>query len=144
MKLFFLFDEYTDVATPHEAQEQADMVMDAIRNPDKARPVGECVLGEAARQFWLLSSKSACEGARRRFIKTFDEYTTSVVHQAEDRAQNHIRNIDDYLRVRRDTVGATSSLNILEFSLNLPDEVFEDPVIQNLANACTDLILIDN
>ncbi|KAG6886195.1 hypothetical protein C0992_004565 [Termitomyces sp. T32_za158] len=144
MKLFFLFDECTDVATPQEAQEQANMVMDAIRNPDKARPVGECILGEVARQFWLLSSKSACEGARRRFIKTFDEYTTSVVHQAEDRAQNHIRNVGDYLRVRRDTVGATSSLNLLEFSLDLPDDVFDYPVIQNLTNACVDLLLIDN
>lgn len=50
MKLFFLFDEYTDVATPHEAQEQKNIVMDAIRDPNKARPVGECVLGEAVRQ----------------------------------------------------------------------------------------------
>jgi hypothetical protein len=50
MNLFFLFDEYTDVADPNEAQRLAAIVMDAIRNPDKPRPLGECVVGEAARQ----------------------------------------------------------------------------------------------
>ncbi|KAG6895319.1 hypothetical protein C0993_009725, partial [Termitomyces sp. T159_Od127] len=144
MKLFFLFDEYTDVATPHEAQEQANIVMDAIRNPDKERPIGECVLGEAARQFWILSSKFACDGARRRFVETFEEYTASVVQQAEDRAQNYIRNVDDYLRVRRNTIGVKPSLVILQFGLNLPDGVFEDPVIQKLSTACVDMISIDN
>ncbi|KAG5350419.1 hypothetical protein C0989_011141 [Termitomyces sp. Mn162] len=50
MGLFDVFDRYTDVAAPREAQEMADMVMDAIRNPDKARPAHECVVGEVARQ----------------------------------------------------------------------------------------------
>lgn len=50
MNLFFLFDEYTDVATPREVQNMAEIVMDALRNPDQARQVDECVVGEAARQ----------------------------------------------------------------------------------------------
>ncbi|KAG5721588.1 Pentalenene synthase [Termitomyces sp. T112] len=99
MGLFDVFDRYTDVAAPREAQEMADMVMDAIRNPDKARPAHECVVGEVARQFWKLSMQCASEGASRRFIKSFDEYTASVVQQAEDRAQNYIRSIDEYFLV---------------------------------------------
>ncbi|KAG6893153.1 hypothetical protein C0995_001404, partial [Termitomyces sp. Mi166 len=144
MNLFFLFDECSDVATLHETQQMAVIVMDALRNPDKARTANECVVGEAARQFWKLSSKYACEGARRRFIETFDKYTASVVQQVQDRAHNYIRNIDEYLLVRRETIGVKPSLTILEFELNLPDEVFEDPVIQRLTNACIDMIFLSN
>ncbi|KAG6899485.1 hypothetical protein C0993_009779 [Termitomyces sp. T159_Od127] len=105
MHLFALVDEYTDTFTPGEAQRLVTIIMDAIRNPYKARPAGECVSGEVARQFWKSSSKRASEGARRRFDKAFDEYTTAVVQEAQDRTQRLIRNIDDYILVRRKTAG---------------------------------------
>ncbi|KAG6899722.1 hypothetical protein C0993_007529 [Termitomyces sp. T159_Od127] len=144
MYLFGLYDEYTDAATPREAQQLATMVMDAMRHPEKARPSGECVIGEVARQFWNLSSKSVSEGARRRFLKSFDEYTISVVQQAQDRAQKLIRNIDDYFTARLDTSGAKPALGVLEFGLDLPDQVFEDPVIQRLINASVNMIILTN
>ncbi|KNZ77923.1 hypothetical protein J132_03200, partial [Termitomyces sp. J132] len=64
MNWCFFFDECTDIATPQEAQEAQEMVtiaMDVIRNPDKERPHGEFIIGEATRQFWKLSSKCASE-----------------------------------------------------------------------------------
>ncbi|KAG5350396.1 Pentalenene synthase [Termitomyces sp. J132] len=144
MNLFALYDEYTDTATPHEAQQLATIVMDALRNPDKARPADECVVGEVARQFWQLSSKCASEIACRRFIEAFDMYTTSVVQQAQDRAQNYIRNIDDYILFRRSTAAVKAAFMPIQFTLNLPDEVFEDPVVQRLTDACGDLIMLMN
>lgn len=50
MNWFFLYDEYSDLATPQEAQEMATITLDALYNPEKARPAGECVIGEATRQ----------------------------------------------------------------------------------------------
>ena len=50
MAFFYAFDEYTDVRTEDEVQNLADIVMDAMRNPDKTRPEGENPLGEVARQ----------------------------------------------------------------------------------------------
>ena len=50
MNLFFVIDEYTDLATEFEAREMARIVMDAIRNPCQARPADEWVGGEIARQ----------------------------------------------------------------------------------------------
>ncbi|KAG6852845.1 hypothetical protein C0991_008616 [Blastosporella zonata] len=122
----------------------AAVVMDAIRNPQKLRPDDECVVGEAARQFWERSMLYASESSRRRFIETFDNYTASVVQQAHDRAENHIRGIDDYFVVRRDTIGARPSFVVLTFALNLPDEVFVDPMIQKVTNACIDMLILGN
>ncbi|KAG6884726.1 hypothetical protein C0993_008707, partial [Termitomyces sp. T159_Od127] len=53
MVLFAIFDEYTDISTPREAQQLATIIVDAMRNPEKARPADECVAGEVARQYVL-------------------------------------------------------------------------------------------
>lgn len=50
LHLLFVFDEYTDVASPAEARKQADIVMDALRNPHLERPKGEWLGGEMMKQ----------------------------------------------------------------------------------------------
>lgn len=95
-------------------------------------------------RFWELSSQFASIGARRRFIAALNSFTTAVVQQAQDRAQNYMRTVDEYFLIRRDTIGAKPAFAVLEFGLNLPDEVFEDPVIQTLTDVCIDLIILSN
>ena len=50
MNYFFLIDEITDAGDDATVRMNTDNMMDAFRNPDKARPVGEPILGEVARQ----------------------------------------------------------------------------------------------
>ncbi|KAG6884553.1 hypothetical protein C0992_006099 [Termitomyces sp. T32_za158] len=50
MNWFFLYDEHSDLMAPHEAQQLAALVLDAMRNPDRTRPAQECVVVEALRQ----------------------------------------------------------------------------------------------
>jgi hypothetical protein len=50
MNRFFILDEHSDKATTAEVRNQVDIIMDALRNPDKPRHEGECVGGEIARQ----------------------------------------------------------------------------------------------
>lgn len=50
MNFVFAYDEFADVLGKDGAQRQADIVMDALRNPNKARPQDEPVIGEVARQ----------------------------------------------------------------------------------------------
>lgn len=50
MNLFFIFDEHSDKSEADEVWHQVDIIMDALRNPDNARPEGEWVGGEVARQ----------------------------------------------------------------------------------------------
>ncbi|KAG6894724.1 hypothetical protein C0992_004965 [Termitomyces sp. T32_za158] len=144
MNLLFLLDEQFDIMAPREAQQLAAALQDAVCNPDKARPAHENVLGEALRQVWKSMSKVASVAARGRLIQSLESCITALVQQAKDRALDYIRNIDEYLPVRRETIGANPALIILEFQLNLPERFFEDPVIQRLNNACVDLIVLSN
>ncbi|KAG6867460.1 hypothetical protein C0993_002527 [Termitomyces sp. T159_Od127] len=144
MNWFFLYDDYSDLMTPHEAQKLAAIVLDAIRHPDKIRPAHECVVGEATRQLWNLISQCSSAAARSRLVKSLEAYTISVVQQAQDRALDYVRDIDEYLPVRRRTIGVKPAFVVLEFCLNLSDQILEDPIIQRLTNVCVDLIILSN
>jgi hypothetical protein len=50
MHFFFVYDEYTDDMHKGEAQQIADLVIDAINTKDVPRPHGEHFLPEMARQ----------------------------------------------------------------------------------------------
>ena len=51
MNLFYVFDEYTDIADGEGAGHIRDIVMDALYHPEKPRPEGEHLLGEMTREF---------------------------------------------------------------------------------------------
>jgi hypothetical protein len=51
MNLFYVFDEYTDIADAEGAEEIRNIVVDAMRNPHKTRPEGELSIGEMTREY---------------------------------------------------------------------------------------------
>jgi hypothetical protein len=95
-------------------------------------------------RFWARAIQTASPSSQRHFLETFTAYLRAVVVEALDREQSHTRSIDDYFKLRRLTVGAHPSFTICEMGMDLPDEVFYNPVIMELAECSTDLILIDN
>ncbi|KAF8493609.1 terpenoid synthase [Gautieria morchelliformis] len=144
MDLFFVIDEHTDVADGKTARNQADIVMDALRNPHTPRPTGEWVGGEVARQFWLNAVETATPSSQRRFIDSFQTYTDAVVQEAVDRGAGHIRDVQSYFEIRRETIGVKPSFAINEIHLTIPDEVMKHPVIVALSELSIDMLLIGN
>lgn len=144
MNLFFLLEEYTDNENGAVTKDLVDLVIDALHNPHKMRPEGECVLGEIARQFWARAIKTASLSSQRHFLETFTAYLHAVVVEALDREQGHRRSIDDYLKLRRLTIGATPSFAICEMGMDLPDEAFYHPTVVELVECSTDMIIIGN
>ncbi|KAF4625249.1 hypothetical protein G7Y89_g12922 [Cudoniella acicularis] len=118
--------------------------MDALRNPSHPRPEGEWVGGEVARQFWARVIGISTATFQRRFLETWEEYLQGTAQQAEDRCRSHIRDIASYMEVRRQTIGARPSFNILEMDMDLPDEVIEHPIIRELELLAIDLTIIAN
>ena len=51
MHAFFVLDDYTDALDAVSTKSLFDATMDAMENPDKARPQGETILGEMFRQY---------------------------------------------------------------------------------------------
>ncbi|KAL5482772.1 STS14 [Sanghuangporus weigelae] len=144
MNLFFVIDEYTDVEPQPVVREMVDIVIDALENPHKPRPQSEVILGEITRQYWQSAIKLATPTAQRHFIESFSAYLESLVQQAEDRDNNTNHSIASYLKHRHENIGTRPSYAVLEFRLNLPDEVIYHPTIVKLSEHITELILLDN
>ncbi|PCH42443.1 hypothetical protein WOLCODRAFT_51150, partial [Wolfiporia cocos MD-104 SS10] len=109
MHIFFLVDEYTDVESAPVVREMVDVMTDALRNPHKPRPIGEVLLGEVVRQFWERAIEIATPTSQAHFIESFVVYIESVVVQAADRDNDTVRDIDSYLKIRRDNAGLLPS-----------------------------------
>ena len=165
MNLFYIFDEYTDIADGEGADQIRDIVVDAFRHPEKPRPEGELMLGEMAREFvsflpfqsrhltslslssfWIRASNyvSPDDHCLPHFIHDFNTFTAAVVQEADDRAKRRHRPFLDYLSVRRNACGCLPSFALCEFGLNLPEEVYYHPRMVALREQGTDLVAVVN
>ncbi|KAI1782570.1 terpenoid synthase [Ganoderma leucocontextum] len=144
MNLFFVIDEHTDVLDEASVQVLADISMDALLNPIKPRPDGESVIGEIMRQFWSRAIRHATPMcyARPGFESAWSCYTASVVEQARDREGERVRTVEEYMVVRRLTIGAEPCYALAELGFSLPQEVHYHPLLQELQAAVTVNILI--
>lgn len=95
-------------------------------------------------RFWELAIKTASPGSQKRFLEYYEQYTQSVVQQAVDRQNKHIRTVDEYFAVRRDTIGAKPSFAVLELDFNLPQEVLDHPTIKEMEILSIDMIILGN
>ncbi|GJJ08045.1 hypothetical protein Clacol_002252 [Clathrus columnatus] len=145
MNLFFVIDEHTDGENASTVRTRVDIIMDAIRNPNIPPPNnGEWVGGEIARQFWENAIHRVSPVVQTRFINEFQAYLNAVVDEAADRESRYIRNIEDYFKIRRNTIGAKPSFAICEMYMNIPEEVMRHPVIKKLRELAIDTIIIGN
>jgi hypothetical protein len=62
----------------------------------------------------------------------------------EDHRIKRVRNVEDYLALRRDTCGVASTLSIIEFGLDLPADVLRHPIVASLTEGAVKLIGIIN
>ncbi|KAH7303422.1 isoprenoid synthase domain-containing protein [Stachybotrys elegans] len=144
MHLFFMFDEYSDKASPEEVADQAQALLAPLENPDNPRPDGEWVGGEISRSFWLRIPRTATETFRRRFWATWRDYVVSVVKQAQYRSKSIVLDLDAFLMVWHHTSGAPSTIALYEMDSDIPDEVRQHPVIVELETLAVDIIVIAN
>lgn len=68
----------------------------------------------------------------------------SVVQQSSDREHGCQRNIDDYLAIRRYTIGAEPSFVVNAMNMDLPDHVVEHPTLRRLELLAIDMIVMGN
>ncbi|KAH9847309.1 terpenoid synthase [Lenzites betulinus] len=144
MNLFFVIDEQTDEMDAAHTQELVNIVIDAMQNPEEPRPHGEAVVGEVARQFWIRASARATASGKARFMKEWIRYLYSLVEQARDRDEGILRNAEEYFALGRLTVGLTPSCALAVINMDIPLEVTNLPIFQDLHRIVTDIVLLDN
>lgn len=77
-------------------------------------------------------------------IESFTAYLESVVQQAADRENTKYHSIASYLAARHENIGTRPSYAVMEFDLDLDDDIIYHPIIVELTENITELILLDN
>ncbi|KAL0573035.1 hypothetical protein V5O48_008928 [Marasmius crinis-equi] len=81
-----------------------------------------------------------------RFVQAYLEFSASQIQQASNRSVDRIPPVQEFLLMRRATIGAALVEAMVEFSLDidLPDYVFEDPIVIAMSHATTDIMTWPN
>ncbi|KAJ8091259.1 hypothetical protein PM082_024528 [Marasmius tenuissimus] len=89
---------------------------------------------------------TSTEGALRRFIQAYLEFSASQIKQASNRSVDRIPPVQEFVLMRRATIGAPLVEAMVEYSLDidLPDYVFEDPIVIAMSHATTDIMTWPN
>ncbi|KAG9009834.1 hypothetical protein FRB93_005105 [Tulasnella sp. JGI-2019a] len=144
MSWLFAFDDLTDDGGLRENIEgmktAAKITMDALRNPKTYKT--EFKVGETLRSFWERASETASEGTQRRFVETCQLYVDAIYQQVVNRRHDQIPTFESFIQLRRDTSAVKLVFSLIEYSLNLdlPDAVFEDPIIKSLEQGANDIL----
>ena len=73
-----------------------------------------------------------------------EAYVHSVTEEVKDRMHNRVRPLEDYLRLRRLTIAGASIFGLLEFGLDLPNEVICHPTLVSLTEEGIELLITVN
>lgn len=77
-----------------------------------------------AKRFWDLGRITASPKAEQHFIDGVQSWVEAVCAQSADRENDHVRSIDDYMRLRYHTSAVRPTFAMLELELHIPDEVY--------------------
>ncbi|PIL24732.1 terpene synthase [Ganoderma sinense ZZ0214-1] len=128
----FSFDDLSDEGTfqsnPQAHQAAVDISMKVLRNP--AAPPPDFPFAAMLHEFFR-----AVEGWMR-----------SQVEQIRNRAIDEIPSVNDFIILRRQTIGGPIVESMIEYSLDLriPEDVWDHPILQDMSNALIDLMTWPN
>jgi hypothetical protein len=95
-------------------------------------------------RFWARAIAIAPAPSQRRFKETFIEYIKAVAFEAQDRMDDNIRSVESYLQLRLKTAGGYPALFPIDFSVDLSDEVMQDPTLSMLSDMLPESLILLN
>ncbi|KAJ8473020.1 hypothetical protein ONZ45_g16452 [Pleurotus djamor] len=145
----FSLDDISDEgelqSMPEHHQAKVDVTLSVLKAPPSAHVPG---LPYAAmlHDLWRRLTATATPGACRRFARAAEGWCRSQVWQCANRATGEIPSVDDFIVMRRHTIGAGMVEAMVEYALNidLPDEVFKHPTIMAMSTATNDIMTWPN
>ncbi|KZT33900.1 terpenoid synthase [Sistotremastrum suecicum HHB10207 ss-3] len=167
MFAMLLFDEVSDWQGEEDVRRRGGIIKDVLRDPHDLRPEGEDVLGRIFQRlvpntfsnsisshsdpsFWSRALSISSPSASRSYINSLETYIDSVVVEASDRSSHRLRTIEEYLSLRRRTIGVKPCFDLLFFDTNIdldqPEmkDSLKNPMVESLVDIAVDMIILTN
>ncbi|KAF8178349.1 isoprenoid synthase domain-containing protein [Mycena galopus ATCC 62051] len=152
--LFFVFDEYTNVANGKEAQELADLALKPLRNlnagcQEHLHPprTGWRHQPTDFSRFWRRFMAVASETCQELFISSWRKYAEGVVQEAKDRFERTVPRgfyTGDLMRLRKLTAGVALCIAMYFIGKECPRGFFGDQVLIRLADIAVEITCFEN
>ncbi|KAI0753658.1 terpenoid synthase [Fomes fomentarius] len=129
---------------PDAVQVGVDISMEVLRNPDAPPP--KFPYAAMLHDIWRRFRATASPGACNRFFRAVESWMNSQVEQARNRATDEIPSVEDFIILRRRTIGGPIVEAMVEYSLDLqiPEYVWDHPILQEMSKAVIDIMTWPN
>ncbi|KAI9061898.1 terpenoid synthase [Trametes sanguinea] len=143
----FSFDDLSDEglrSQPDAVQAGVDISMQVLKHPDACQP--EFPYACMLQDIWKQVRSTASTGSCNRFARAVESWMRSLVEQARNRSTNEIPSVQEFIHLRRRTIGGRIAEAMVEYSLDLqiPKHVWEHPVLQEMSTAIVDIMTWPN
>ncbi|KAM0343769.1 hypothetical protein ACHAPU_008196 [Fusarium lateritium] len=142
----FPFDDMFDEGALKADQKRSQVVIDSLMANmlDRTYNKPKTAVVQAHDDIFRRVSQGSSPGVQRRFALAMKDYTDGVVHHVKSFATNSIPSIEEMLKTRQLSSGVTPLYHLVEYAhgIKLPNEVFENPIIQNLERLGVDFVLL--
>ncbi|CCL98795.1 uncharacterized protein FIBRA_00800 [Fibroporia radiculosa] len=143
INILFIFDELSDDQNGKDAYSAGRTFLSALRDPswDDGSILAKIVKSFRSRLFEV--DVPACH---RRFIQHCEDYVNAVAVEAELRERKEVLSLDAYILSRRNNSGTKPCLDLFGYVLgvDIPDEVYEHPVLMRMYLAAADMVSLSN
>ncbi|KZV74593.1 terpenoid synthase [Peniophora sp. CONT] len=139
-----LSDEGEFQSSPRNVQDGHDISMQILHDEGATKPT----YPYAAMLYDILQKIRATSsiGVYDRFCRAFEAWSSSQVQQSANRKDRYFPPMDEFILMRRATIGGAMVEAMVEYSLdiNIPAYVFENPVVKAMDDAANDIMTWPN
>ncbi|MCM2422872.1 cytochrome P450 [Streptomyces sp. RKAG293] len=146
MSWFFCFDDAFD-GPSGDGPGQARTLVDAVADTLDAPPAPDAPpLVRAFRDLWLRSCEGMSPSWRERAAAHWRAYLYGHVEEAANRHSGNPLTVDEYLRLRRDTIGVQPTLDLAERigHYELPADLFASDIVAALRTLAAEIDSLHN
>ncbi|TFY54399.1 hypothetical protein EVJ58_g8887 [Rhodofomes roseus] len=143
VNVLFTVDEVSDEQNGKDAYKTGRIFLNALRDPDWHDGSALAQMTKEFRKRLLQFNVPACY---RRLLKHCEDYVNAFAVEAELRERNEVLDPEAYIVLRRENSAVRFCFGMFGFvlGLDLPDEIFEHPVMMRLHLAAVDMVCWSN
>jgi Terpene synthase family 2, C-terminal metal binding len=164
VNLLFVIDEVSDDQNGMDARKTGDVYLNAMRHPAwtdgfplakmtreyalmfPSQPLCHFIPDHIYSRFRERLTHTSAPRSFRRFLRHSEDYIECVAREAEYRERGEVLDMESFKHLRRENSAIRLCFCLLEYSLgiDLPDDVFENPVFASLYWAAVDMVFWAN
>ncbi|OCH86166.1 terpenoid synthase [Obba rivulosa] len=139
INVLFTMDEISDDQDEKDAHKTGLVLLNALREPEWDDGTKLAKMCRELRNRLARDSGPICY---RRLVQLCSDYINAVAVEAGLRARGVVLEVDAYVRLRRDNSAVRFSFGLFGsiLGVDLPDEVYENPVFSRMNDAAIDMV----